>query len=55
MADLHARSCALLRTELGALGFDLGAGVLERVLYPHYLTHPVGIGASRALARRPRS
>ena len=44
--DLHRRSVDILREELKQIGFDLGwqAGVLERVLYPHYLAHPVGIG-----------
>jgi intermediate cleaving peptidase 55 len=46
MNDLHRRSVELLRTELTQIGFNLSgrSGVLERVLYPHYLTHPVGIG-----------
>jgi len=46
MSDLHRRSCELLREELVRLGFDFSGrnvGTLERVLYPHYLTHPVGI------------
>ncbi|EIM85484.1 peptidase M24 [Stereum hirsutum FP-91666 SS1] len=43
--DLHRRSVEVLREELKQIGFDLGwqGGVLERVLYPHYLAHPVGI------------
>ena len=36
-----------LRKELQQIGFDLSmrSGLLERVLYPHYLSHPIGIGA----------
>lgn len=38
----------MLRKELNKIGFDLkglaGAGNLERVLYPHYVGHPLGIG-----------
>ncbi|KAI0043165.1 peptidase M24 [Auriscalpium vulgare] len=45
--DLHRRSVELLREELKQIGFEFGVqgrpSVLERVLYPHYLTHPVGI------------
>lgn len=39
---LHQRSCDLLRQELNHIGFDIG-GDLERELYPHYLTHSIGI------------
>ncbi|VDC01149.1 unnamed protein product [Peniophora sp. CBMAI 1063] len=52
MNDLHRHSVDMLRDELRAIGFDFGgrrgAGVLERVLYPHYLTHPVGIDLHEA-------
>ncbi|KAG1715675.1 hypothetical protein ID866_1479 [Astraeus odoratus] len=41
--ELHRRSCDLLRAELNQLGFQLHAGDLERVLYPHFLGHPIGI------------
>ncbi|KAJ8085839.1 aminopeptidase [Marasmius tenuissimus] len=40
--DLHVQSCQLLRQELVQLGFQLGAGDVER-LYPHFLSHPIGI------------
>ncbi|OCB90214.1 peptidase M24 [Sanghuangporus baumii] len=40
---LHRESCSLLRVELNQLGFSLSAGDLERELYPHYLSHPIGI------------
>ncbi|EJD00812.1 peptidase M24 [Fomitiporia mediterranea MF3/22] len=40
---LHRLSCTLLRTELNQIGFRLSVGDLERVLYPHYLSHPIGI------------
>jgi intermediate cleaving peptidase 55 len=49
MNDLHRRSVELLREELQRLGFSFTGrmtGVLERILYPHYLAHPVGIGTS---------
>ncbi|KDQ65103.1 hypothetical protein JAAARDRAFT_202334 [Jaapia argillacea MUCL 33604] len=51
--ELHRRSVEGLRGELGRLGFNLGGknsrggnagyGDLERVLYPHHLSHPIGI------------
>ncbi|KAF5331579.1 hypothetical protein D9611_007572 [Ephemerocybe angulata] len=44
--DLHRMSLKLLRTELGQIGFNLegrSASDLDRVLYPHYLSHPIGI------------
>lgn len=48
LADLHRESCNLIRTELNKIGFNLhgatGAGDVERVLYPHYVGHPIGIG-----------
>ena len=40
---LHRKSCDLLRQELNQIGFDIGRD-LERELYPHYLTHSIGIG-----------
>lgn len=42
--DLHRKSCDLLRQELKQLGFDLKGNDLEHVLYPHFLSHPIGIG-----------
>ncbi|KLO07415.1 peptidase M24, partial [Schizopora paradoxa] len=41
--DLHRKSCEILRQELQQLGFNLTVGLLERELYPHYLSHPLGI------------
>ncbi|KAH8115779.1 peptidase M24 [Phellopilus nigrolimitatus] len=41
--ELHRKSCDLLRVELNQIGFGLMTGDLERVLYPHYLSHPIGI------------
>jgi len=41
--DLHRKSCETLREELKQVGFDLTVGILERELYPHYLSHPLGI------------
>src|SRR6267142_4826323 len=43
---LHRRSVDLLREELVRVGLPCAGPVLERVLYPHYLTHPIGIGES---------
>ncbi|ESK93098.1 peptidase m24 [Moniliophthora roreri MCA 2997] len=40
--DLHARSCRVLREELRQIGFNVGAGEVEK-LYPHFLCHPIGI------------
>ena len=50
--DLHRRSVELLGEELKQVGFNLGrnTGVLERVLYPHYLSHSIGIGAGCLLS-----
>ena len=42
--SLHRRSVELLRTELAQVGMPCAGPVLERVLYPHYLAHPIGIG-----------
>lgn len=41
--DLHAKSIALMRSELTRLGFSMKGGELERILYPHFLSHPLGI------------
>lgn len=41
--DLHRKSCDLLRQELKQIGFTLHTGDLERILYPHFLSHPIGI------------
>lgn len=41
--DLHRKSCQLLKTELNQIGFGLETGDLERVLYPHFLSHHIGI------------
>lgn len=45
--NLHRKSCELLRVELNQIGFQLDSGdigQLEKVLYPHFLSHPIGIG-----------
>ncbi|ELU37364.1 peptidase M24 [Rhizoctonia solani AG-1 IA] len=44
MNSLHNQSVDLLKKALRRVGFDLGAGgkLIDR-LYPHYLTHPIGI------------
>jgi intermediate cleaving peptidase 55 len=41
--DLHRKSCEILKQELNQIGFQLQNGDLERVLYPHFLSHPIGI------------
>jgi len=33
----------MLKRELNQIGFGLQTGDLERMLYPHYLSHPIGI------------
>ncbi|KAF8164915.1 peptidase M24, structural domain-containing protein [Crassisporium funariophilum] len=44
LQDLHRKSCDIMREELNQIGFKLGREAdLERVLYPHYLSHPIGI------------
>ncbi|GAA6046470.1 hypothetical protein JCM3770_004938 [Rhodotorula araucariae] len=43
LEELHRLSVDMTRTELRDLGFHLRAGDLERVLYPHFLTHPLGV------------
>ncbi|GAK66642.1 peptidase M24 [Moesziomyces antarcticus] len=43
LADLHRRSVDFLRQELRQIGFHLTGGTLERVLYPHYIGHWLGI------------
>lgn len=46
LQELHRESCVLLKKALNGIGFNLHReGDLERILYPHYLGHPVGIGA----------
>ncbi|GLB33304.1 putative peptidase M24 [Lyophyllum shimeji] len=41
--DLHRRSCELLKEELKQLGFTFKGSEMESVLYPHFLSHPIGI------------
>ncbi|BGP23779.1 aminopeptidase [Rhodotorula toruloides] len=41
--DLHRYSVDLTQTELRDLGFEMRAGELERVLYPHFVGHPIGV------------
>ncbi|KAI0092480.1 peptidase M24, structural domain-containing protein [Irpex rosettiformis] len=47
LAEIHRESLEALRKELDKIGFNLhgiaGAGDLERILYPHYVGHPLGI------------
>jgi len=45
LESLHRRSVDVLRSELERVGLPCAGGyILERILYPHYLTHPIGIG-----------
>jgi hypothetical protein len=45
LESLHRRSVDVLRSELERVGLPCaGHHVLERILYPHYLAHPIGIG-----------
>lgn len=53
---LHAESCRVLAKELNRIGFNLdertaaaGGAEVERVLYPHFLSHAVGIGMRHVL------
>ncbi|KAF9449565.1 peptidase M24 [Macrolepiota fuliginosa MF-IS2] len=47
--ELHRKSCTRLREELTKLGFNFRSSILggdtdlERVLYPHFLSHPIGV------------
>lgn len=43
--SLHTKSVEMLGKALTDIGFDLGAGnrQIDR-LYPHFLSHPIGIG-----------
>jgi len=59
--DLHTESCRVLARELNKLGFGLreggmpgGAGntEIEKELYPHFLSHPVGIDLHEANGNR---
>lgn len=43
MSTLHAVSCRLLRTELIQVGLEVSSAELSRDLYPHSLSHPLGI------------
>ena len=46
--ELHHWSCEYLKRELGQIagfGRDKVGELLERVLYPHFVGHPIGIGA----------
>ena len=53
LADIHRESADMLQQELNKIGFNLrgthGAGDIARVLYPHYVGHPIGVGMSSQL------
>ena len=46
-------SADMLQQELNNIGFNLrgtqGAGDIARVLYPHHVGHPIGVGMSSQL------
>lgn len=49
LAQLHRASCEALKFELEKIGFNFGmlsggTAMLESILYPHFVGHPVGIG-----------
>lgn len=48
LAEIHKASSRQLVKELNKIGFNLrgsdGAGDVDRVLYPHYVGHSIGIG-----------
>ncbi|GAA6012092.1 hypothetical protein JCM10207_005125 [Rhodosporidiobolus poonsookiae] len=43
LEELHRVSVDLTRQELRDLGFNLRGGDLERTLYPHFVSHPLGV------------
>ncbi|KAF8508671.1 peptidase M24 [Hysterangium stoloniferum] len=57
--ELHTESCRMLSLELNRLGFNLrecsagpGHSEVEKILYPHFLSHPVGIDLHEAFINR---
>ncbi|KAF8516631.1 peptidase M24 [Gautieria morchelliformis] len=57
--DLHAESCRVLTKELNRIGFNLrersasaGHSEVEQVLYPHFLSHSVGIDLHESFMNR---
>ncbi|KAJ7265937.1 peptidase M24 [Mycena haematopus] len=43
MQQIHTTACTLLREELKQIGIDVRANDLEQVLFPHYVSHPIGL------------
>ncbi|KAK7061263.1 intermediate cleaving peptidase 55 [Favolaschia claudopus] len=43
MHQIHTTTCTLLRAELKQIGFDVNGHDLEHVLFPHYVSHPIGL------------
>ncbi|KAJ6463234.1 peptidase M24 [Mycena vitilis] len=43
MHQIHRRTCTLLRDELKQIGWDVHANDLEQILFPHYVSHPIGL------------
>jgi intermediate cleaving peptidase 55 len=50
MHQIHNSACTLLREELKQIGLDVRANDLEQVLFPHYVSHPIGLGKPEALS-----
>ncbi|KAJ6543936.1 peptidase M24 [Mycena capillaripes] len=48
MQQIHSRTCILLREELKQIGMDVRRDDLEQVLFPHYVSHPIGLGILKA-------
>ncbi|KAF8579034.1 peptidase M24 [Ramaria rubella] len=60
--QLHSESCRILTKELNHIGFDLpersasaGNTPVEQVLYPHFLSHPIGIDLHESFMNRSKS
>lgn len=43
MQQIHTSACSLLREELKQIGINVQANDLEQVLFPHYVSHPIGL------------
>ncbi|KAJ6612152.1 peptidase M24 [Mycena sp. CBHHK59/15] len=41
--QIHRETCVLLRQELKQTGLDVTANDLEQLLFPHYVSHPIGL------------
>ncbi|KAJ7087306.1 peptidase M24 [Mycena belliarum] len=43
MHQIHLRTCVLLREELKQIGMDVSSRDIEQTLFPHYVSHPIGL------------